>query len=74
MVRDMSDIKEGDTVRLKSGGPLMTVNHLRDIEGTLYAHCTWFVGKEQKSGDFPTTSIEKSKKTSGVVVGRTTRR
>ena len=69
----MSDLKEGDTVRLKSGGPLMTLNVLHDVQGIQYAHCSWFKGNEQESGDFPVTSIEKSQKTSGVVPGRTTR-
>lgn len=69
----MSDIKVGDTVRLKSGSPLMTVSELHDVQGTPYAFCTWFVRNEQKSGDFPVTSIEKSVKTSGVAVGRTIR-
>ena len=70
----MSDIKEGCTVRLKSGGPLMTVNQVHDVQGTPYAHCSWFKGKELKSGDFPVSSIKKSSKTSGVVSGRTTGR
>lgn len=38
-----NEIKEGSVVRLKSGGPQMTVSATEVLEGVLYAHCTWFI-------------------------------
>lgn len=39
----MSDLKKGDTVRLKSGGPLMTVTYVgRSASGDPTVTCTWF--------------------------------
>lgn len=49
----MSHIKKGDSVRLKSGGPAMSVDNVVaqqfvDVPGW-NAHCVWFDGK--KSAD-----------------------
>ena len=41
-------IKPGETVRLKSGGPLMTV---KTLDGS-YAICDWFEGKNKKEDRF----------------------
>jgi uncharacterized protein YodC (DUF2158 family) len=38
----MSKFKPGDTVRLKSGGPLMTV---AEIEENDFVRCAWFDDK-----------------------------
>lgn len=38
----MNEFKIGDTVRLKSGGPLMTVTDLDNSIGYLLVYCTWF--------------------------------
>ncbi len=38
----------GDVVRVKSGGPKMTVAY---IEGGL-AYCVWFISDRQESGSF----------------------
>ncbi|MBO4648984.1 MAG: DUF2158 domain-containing protein [Lentisphaeria bacterium] len=46
-------LKAGDTVRLRSGGPLMTVTEV--IGGMV--HCTWFRGKENNSGSFPAITL-----------------
>lgn len=43
------DFKPGDIVKLRSGGPKMTVEkyHKRDV-----VKCIWFVGDEVKQGFF----------------------
>lgn len=47
----------GETVKLKSGGPLMTISHV-DRENDLF-HCEWFDSKgELKSGEFFSTSLK----------------
>lgn len=49
----MSHVKKGDSVRLKSGGPVMSVDavtpHKFTDEEGWNAHCVWFDGK--KSAD-----------------------
>jgi len=47
------EFKTGETVRLISGGPIMTVkeNNYDDIE------CQWFAGKKLLSGYFPPDSL-----------------
>lgn len=50
--------KKGDLVRLKSGGPVMTVQFIRDGY-ELVAECTWFVGDNTKTGSFSGDSLEK---------------
>ena len=45
----------GDVVRLKSGGPVMTVVY-RDGDGDI--DCVWFDGKEKKIGTFPPAAVE----------------
>lgn len=52
----MAEFKAGDTVRLKSGGPLMTVNK---IESGGLVWCDWFDDKRSpQSKAFPATSLE----------------
>lgn len=46
----MTPIKPGDEVRLKSGGPMMTVSAVEEDE----AVCHWFEGKLQKFSRFNT--------------------
>ena len=48
-------MKVGDTVRLKSGGPLMTVSSLLESNEIM---CTWFNGDELKSAAFPIDTVE----------------
>ena len=38
----------GDEVQLKSGGPIMTIESIKD----LWATCVWFDKNDIKSGDF----------------------
>lgn len=50
----MSDFKKGDTVRLKSGGPLMTIQKLdkfgaESIDGAV---CVWFEGSKANHDTF----------------------
>lgn len=46
----------GDVVRLKSGGPPMTVAHVRDPQRTLTGlqayGCVWFDGFDPKDNEF----------------------
>lgn len=52
-------IKAGDTVKLKSDGPPMTVDWVSDEHGTMTAGCSWF-DKDNKNqfSRFPVTSLE----------------
>lgn len=51
------EIKAGDTVQLKSGGPVMTADWVGDNYGTMTANCTWFVGNKKDNASFPVTSL-----------------
>lgn len=61
----MSEIKAGSTVRLKSGGPLMTVTYLTagsyaaDDAVPDKAHCQWFgsAGGKPDSETFPLVAL-----------------
>lgn len=58
------EIKVGDVVKLKSGGPDMTVEEIAKSgmtgTGPLAAWCAWFDSKgEEKKGTFPLTSLTK---------------
>jgi uncharacterized protein YodC (DUF2158 family) len=58
----MSDFKPGDVVRLKSGGPKMTVDQVGDDQ---FQHrmvwCDWIEGNKKFTETFPPTSLELSK-------------
>lgn len=52
----MGQFKVGDTVMLKSGGPVMTVIDFH-TDGKVV--CVWFVdGKEDKRGLFPADALK----------------
>ena len=51
----MADMKGGDVVQLKSGGPVMTVAVAQTELGTV--HCQWFENKELHKGDFQPESL-----------------
>jgi uncharacterized protein YodC (DUF2158 family) len=51
-------IKSGDIVQLKSGGPHMTVSKLHEWQGRTEANCDWFEGTKPMSGSFPLTSLK----------------
>ena len=50
------DFKIGDIVRLKSGGPSMTVVEAAgpDIQ---YVSCAWFAGSRKEVGSFPPEAL-----------------
>jgi len=52
------ELKSGDTVQLKSGGPLMTI---ASYDGKRNFYCLWFTKDEDKvrDGFFPPDSLEK---------------
>ena len=50
----MHDLKAGDVVQLKSGGPKMTLKHI-DEYGSAY--CQWFAGAEIKGSSFDLPSL-----------------
>ena len=56
----MEQIKEGDVVQLKSGGPSMTVE---SIEENGYLYCQWFTDKKLRGETFNPNSLEKTEKT-----------
>lgn len=45
----------GDLVRIKSGGPVMTVRAV--VADGLIFECQWFAGKKLESGRFPAASL-----------------
>ena len=47
--------KPGDTVKLKSGGPLMTVN---DVDGNDVI-CVWFEGKDINERAFKSATLKR---------------
>jgi len=51
--KSSEEFKTGDTVKLKSGGPNMTV------KGSEYnrIECQWFAGKKLEDGYFPPDSL-----------------
>ena len=47
----------GETVKLKSGGPDMSVRALPSAPSDVYT-CQWFAGKKLEQGSFPGDSLE----------------
>lgn len=52
--------KVGDIVRLKSGGPSMTVTAVGDNYGTLTVWCSWFISGKESTGTFPVDAVEQA--------------
>lgn len=51
--------KVGDNVRLKSGGPTMTVTAVGpDDTGTIWVSCSWFDLLNPKNSSFPADALE----------------
>jgi uncharacterized protein YodC (DUF2158 family) len=54
----MGEFQVGDIVRLKSGGPLMTIEAIQDDEDNAIL-CVWFCENEKKADSFiPETLIK----------------
>jgi uncharacterized protein YodC (DUF2158 family) len=51
-----SKFKTGDIVRLKSGGPSMTVESVSEVNGRIW--CQWFAGNRLNAGEFNSDSID----------------
>lgn len=56
----MSTFSIGDTVRLKSGGPVMTVIEFGELDDpNPYVHCSWFKSTNEVTGQaFPVAALE----------------
>jgi len=54
----MAEIKAGDVVQLKSGGPEMTVNFVENDGGGEVAACSWFIKDKRQDGRFAVTSLK----------------
>jgi uncharacterized protein YodC (DUF2158 family) len=67
-----TEFVKGDTVRLKSGGPFMTVTNIGERHGEPAVWCMWFDQKNNRMEDtFPPEALEKvTKPTGGVRVVR----
>lgn len=50
----MADFQKGDLVRLKSGGPTMTVNA---VLSRGVCQCQWFSGSKLQKGTFDSDSL-----------------
>ena len=60
LVNMEAKFKLGDLVKLKSGGPVMTVveiieGYLTEVDARYY--CVWFSGKKQEGGKFVEPSL-----------------
>jgi len=60
----MAQFQKGDVVRLKSGGPWMTITALGDYSGwttspASTAACMWFEGKKRQETVFDVAMLEK---------------
>lgn len=57
----MSDFKPKDIVRVRSGGPKMTVTQVgqRALSGAEAVWCTWFVGSKKHEDTFDPAALEK---------------
>jgi len=59
---DKAQIQAGDTVKLRSGGPLMTVKRVRpstEAGGGTLADVDWFDVNQPHEGTYPLTSLRK---------------
>ena len=56
------EIKAGDIVQLKSGGPKMTVSKIGNTLGGTVPHawCDWFESSKKVDSYFPLTSLKRA--------------
>ncbi|MBE0422112.1 MAG: YodC family protein [Pseudoalteromonas sp.] len=52
-----ANFEVGDIVKIKSGGPEMTVRSVPSQHAAYYI-CQWFAGKKLEQGNFPNDSLE----------------
>jgi len=52
-------LKVGDLVKLKSGGPLMTIQGYITVRGGRLIKCAWFIDNEAKSENFAPAALLK---------------
>jgi len=68
-MKKLTTIAVGTIVKLKSGGPDMTVQEVckryDNEEPTGSVDCQWFAGKKLEKGRFPVDSLELSPETKG---------
>ena len=62
----MANFKEGDTVQLKSGGPIMTIGRLENNGQD--AVCGWFEGKKDKLRTFPVVMLQHASPEDSIVI------
>lgn len=55
----MDEIRPGDVVQLRSGGPNMTVTAVEDHYGTPSAWCVWFEKNKNHNGTFALVAVKK---------------
>ena len=56
------DFKVGDSVQLKSGGPIMTIEILESgIAGKIFVSCAWSLGTSPQHGTFLATDLRAAK-------------
>ena len=64
----MADIKIGDTVEPKAGGPMMTVEKLEEVYGVMTVWCQWFEEakgpKKSTTSAFPLSALKRIRTTS----------
>jgi len=54
---DQGELKVGDTVQLKSGGPIMTIEKIGMYGAERKAACVWFEKSKKMQGVFSLTSL-----------------
>ncbi len=54
-----TELKAGEEVRVKSGGPPMTVVKIADENGTLTAWCVWHTVQKKMEDTFPVAALVK---------------
>lgn len=55
----MPEIKKGDVVRLRGGGPIMTVTEVaNNSSGKLSVWTVWFDGAKENRGTYPVEAVE----------------